>query len=75
MKIFETIKHAPQNVFWSQEEFATELKISVCMVNCWEMGAVRVNDTVMKHTKVFCELHGIDFTEIKIPLHSNTEEQ
>ena len=45
------------------------------MVNCWEMGAVRVNDTVMKHTKVFCELHGIDFTEIKIPLHSNTEEQ
>lgn len=61
----ETLKRTRQKAFLSQEEFATELKVSVSTINRWETGKVKPNLTAMKSIKSFCSVHELPYEEIE----------
>ena len=62
----ETIKRTRQKAFLSQEEFASELKVSVSTINRWETGKVKPNLSAMKSIKSFCNNHGLPYEEIEM---------
>lgn len=61
----ETIKKNRQRIFLSQEEFATELNVSVSTINRWETGKAKPNLTAMKKLKIFCEKNNLPFDELE----------
>lgn len=65
MQLCDVIKITRQRAFLSQEEFASELKVSSSTINRWETGKVKPNLTAMKNLKQFCEKHNLPYSEIE----------
>ena len=70
----DIIKMTRQKAFLSQEEFASELKVSVSTINRWETGKVRPNLTAMKNLKQFCGKYELPYEEIEKEWFSRTSE-
>jgi len=65
MSLQDTIKYTRQKLFLSQEDFATNLCVSVATINRWENGRSVPNLSAMKRIKSFCEEQNISFEEIE----------
>ena len=61
----KVIRITRQKAFLSQEQFASELKVSVSTINRWETGKVKPNLTAMKNLKAFCLEHGLTYSSIE----------
>ena len=70
----DTIKMTRQKAFLSQEEFASELKVSVSTINRWETGKVRPNLTAMKNLKQFCGKYELSYEQIEKEWFNRTSE-
>lgn len=61
----EMIKKTRQKAFLSQEEFATELNVSISTINRWENGKAKPNLTAMKNLKNFCETQKLSYQDLE----------
>lgn len=61
----DTIRITRQKAFMSQEEFASELKVSVSTINRWETGKVKPNLSAMKSLKAFCSKYALSYESIE----------
>ncbi len=59
----------------SQEDFATEIHVSVATINRWENGRSKPNLTAMKSIKHFCEKNHLPFEEIETEWRSHSSEE
>jgi len=66
MQLAENIKSTRQKMFLSQEEFASEIGVSVATINRWENGKSRPNLSAMKRLKLFCEKNNLPFELIEM---------
>ena len=74
MLLSELIKQTRQKLFMSQDDFATEINVSVATINRWENGKSKPNLTAMKSIKGFCTQNNLPFEEIENEWHSNSKE-
>lgn len=65
MSLSSDIKHIRQKLFLTQEDFATQIKVSVATINRWENGRSRPNMTAMKNLKSFCEQNNLSFEKLE----------
>ena len=61
----EAIKNLRKKTFYSQEAFASEIKVTAGTINRWEKGKCMPNITAMKNIKKFCDEKGCSFDEIE----------
>ncbi len=69
----KAIRVTRQKAFMSQEQFASEIKVSVSTINRWETGKVKPNLTAMKNLKVFCENHSLNYESIEKEWFNNEQ--
>lgn len=65
MLFSENIKIMRQKLFYSQDAFAKELKVTVSTVNRWETGKSVPNLSTMKRIKEFCEKNNVDYKPLE----------
>lgn len=65
MSLGEVIRITRQKAFFTQDDFAQKLDVSLSTVNRWELGKARPNVKAMKAIKAFCEENGLDYKEIE----------
>lgn len=65
MGLGEAIKQTRQKMFLTQDEFASELKVSISTVKRWELNKARPNVKGMKAIKSFCDRNNIEFKLIE----------
>lgn len=65
MSLGEAIRMTRQKAFYTQEDFAKELKVALSTVNRWELNKVKPNMKAMKAIKVFCEANGLQYETIE----------
>lgn len=65
MDLGEVIKQAKQKMFLTQDEFASELKVSISTVKRWELNKAKPNIKGMKTIKEFCHNHDIDYSTVE----------
>ena len=65
MSLGTAIRIIRQKSFYTQEDFAKELEVSLSTVNRWELNKAKPNMKAMKEIKKFCETHSLDFGEIE----------
>lgn len=65
MGLGEVIKQARQKMFLTQDEFASELKVSISTVKRWELNKSKPNIKAMKAIKEFCNNHDIDYSIVE----------
>lgn len=65
MGLGEVIKQARQKMFLTQDEFASELKVSISTVKRWELNKAKPNIKAMKAIKEFCNNHDIDYSIVE----------
>ena len=75
MRLAEIIKITRQKAFLSQEEFASELKVSVSTINRWETGKTKPNLTALKSLKHFCEKYELPYENIENEWFSRSTEE
>ncbi len=65
MSLSESIKNMRMKALLSQEELASELRVSVGTINRWENAKTRPNIAAMKSIREFCDAHGLPFETIE----------
>lgn len=65
MVLGEVIKQARQKMFLTQDEFASELKVSISTVKRWELNKAKPNMKAMKAIKSFCDKNNIEYKLIE----------
>lgn len=65
MSLGELIREARQKAFYTQEELADKLGVTLSTVNRWELNKSRPNVKAMKSLKTFCNENSIDYQEIE----------
>ena len=65
MSLSVKLKQTRQKLFFTQEDFAATLNVSVATINRWEKGHSKPNMTAMKALKAFCEKNNLPFDEIE----------
>jgi len=65
MSFADEIKLTRQKSFMTQDEFASEIKVSTSTINRWETGKARPNITAIKRIKAFCDEHNLPFDKLE----------
>ena len=65
MSLSEIIKLTRKKAYLSQEEFASEINVSVATINRWENNKTQPNNTAMKNIRIFCSKHELPFDELE----------
>ena len=64
-RLADVLKITRQKALMSQEEFASELKVSVGTINRWETGKVKPNLSALKKIRDFCEKNNLSYEQIE----------
>lgn len=75
MVLGEVIKQARQKMFLTQDEFASELKVSISTVKRWELNKAKPNIKGMKAIKSFCKENGQSYEFIEKQWFGYSEEE
>lgn len=65
MSLGETIRFTRQKAFYTQEDFARELRVALSTVNRWELNKSKPNIKAMKSIKLFCEQKNLSYEDIE----------
>lgn len=65
MGLGEVIKQTRQKMFLTQDEFASELEVSISTVKRWELNKAKPNMKAMKAIKSFCDKNNIEYKLIE----------
>ena len=65
MSLSDCLKQTRQKLFLSQEDFASDISVSVATINRWENGKSKPNLNAMKKLKAFCEKNALPFETIE----------
>ncbi len=65
MSLGEAIRVTRQKAFYTQEDLAQKINVSLSTVNRWELDKVRPNLKAMKSIKEFCEENDLPYELIE----------